>query len=79
MIESFSDKQRLTYLLRKNGFTFDMDGAINKPKQCNSFHQNLLLSIYTTGGASLVNGRYYVNDFIYPVGVQRSAELVTAG
>lgn len=69
-----TDTDRLAYLLRKEGFTFDSDGALNKPKDCTSYHQNLLLSIFVTGGLNLVNGRYYIPETISAVQPTRQLE-----
>ena len=70
-MSSFSDTERIVLLLRKNGFTFDLDGNLNKPRDCNWFHQNLMLSLYVNGGLNLVNGRYRLPHIVAPAMHQR--------
>ena len=66
---------RLALLLRRNGFTFEANGDINKPKDCTQYHQNLLLTIFINHGIDLVNGRYRISDHIGAVQPQRELVL----
>ena len=70
-MSNFSDAERITLLLRRNGFTFEANGDLNKPKDCNQFHQNLLLTLFINGGLNLVNGRYQIPKIVAPAMHQR--------
>ena len=58
-----SDRSELKAIFTRNGFTFDEDGVLTKPRDCNQFHQNLLLTVFINGGLNLVNGRYKLADY----------------
>lgn len=72
---ALTQQDRLALLLINNGFTFEENGDLNKPKDCTQFHQNLLLTIFINHGLDLVNGRYRLSENLGTVAPER--ELVS--